>query len=191
LPHSFNVGLEAKFAQEMSSESELYSSSDNVLYQWYHHGGLRAERYIFIEWDTWVDMPVREYYDSVWGADYVGSNVFHLATDPNWYWFRMQLGRLPSELSSFASGVVPLSAVMVSHRALEAVANYQKIPLGVFCELRLGTLLKFFGFKNGALPPSYQATNSYCAELIRWVPGVRGLYHPVKNPTLLHKDGLE
>ncbi len=63
-----------------------WSGADTILYRWFLHGGLQAERYVFLEWDTLATMPVREFYDEVWDADAADAVAKRIEDDPDWIW---------------------------------------------------------------------------------------------------------
>lgn len=159
------------------ADEDLWAGADTFLYRWYRHGGLRARRYIFLEWDTLATMPIRDFYAEVWDADAAGSEVKRIEADPGW-WFH-QRDRLPEHLRRHAAGIVPLNGTLLSDRALAAVAA-GPIPPGIFCELRLGTLLRAAGFEPVALPEAKGRMNSWNPALVAFDPDRPGIYHPIK-----------
>lgn len=161
------------------AEEHPWSGADTILYRWFFHGGLHAERYVFLEWDTLATTPVREFYDEVWDADAAGSVARRIENDPDWYWFH-QVGQLPEPLRRHAGGLTPLNGTLLSHRALAAVAA-GPVPLEIFCELRLGTLLRSTGFALTELPEPKGRMNSYDRQLITFDAERPGLYHPIKG----------
>ncbi len=104
---------------------------------------------------------MREHFDSVWDADFVASVVLGQQEWANWRWFREQQHLLPSKYRSYALGVNPLNGIFLSDRALSTIANTPDIPLHIFCELRLGTLLNYHGFKHQELPLESSSNNVY------------------------------
>ena len=161
------------------ADEHPWGGADTILYRWFLHGGLHAKRYIFLEWDTLATMPVREFYDEVWDADAAGSVAKRIEDDPDWIWFH-QVGLLPESLRSHAGGLLPLNGTLLSHRALAAVAR-SPVPPGIFCELRLGTLLRSLGFALTELPEPKRRMNSYDRRLITFAIDQPGIYHPIKN----------
>lgn len=161
------------------AEEHPWSGADAILYRWFLHGGLRAQRYVFLEWDTLATMPVREFYDEVWDVDAAGSVARRIEHDPDWYWFH-QVGQMPEPLRGHAGGLIPLNGTLLSHRALAAVAT-GPVPQGIFCELRLGTLLRSSGFALTELPEPKRRMNSYDRRLITFDAGRPGIYHPIKG----------
>ena len=155
--------------------------TDSVLYRWFLHGGIRARRYVFLEWDTLATMPIRDFFAEVWDADAAGSVVKRIEHHPDWIWF-LQLEQLPESLRGHAAGLVPLNGTLLSHRALAAVAR-GSIPDRIFGELRLGTLLRSHGFVLTELPEPKRRMNLYDRRLITFDARQPGLYHPIKEET--------
>lgn len=177
---ALDVGcLTREFADEPKWEG-----CDTILYSWYRHGGLRARRYIALEWDTLATLPVREFYDEVWDADAAGSTVMRIESD-DWYWFH-QNDLLPEAVRPRACGIVPFNGLLLSDRAMAAVAT-GPVPPRVFAELRVGSLVRGAGFEPVAFPPHKARTNSYDPAMITTDRDRPGLYHPVKSgpPALL------
>ena len=162
-------------------DEDRWSGADTVLYRWFLHGGLRAERYLFLEWDTLATMPIREFYDEVWDADAAGSVAKRIEDHPDWIWF-IQVEQLPEPLRRYAGGLVPLNGTLLSHRALEAVAS-GSIPDKILSELRLGTLLRSQGFALTELPEPKRRMNLYDRRLITFDAHKPGIYHPIKGET--------
>lgn len=167
--------------KEWASEDK-WGGIDTVLYRWFRHGGLRAERYVFFEWDTLATMPVKEYFGALWDEDAAGASTMLIERDPDWWWFH-QLDRLPPHVRDVAAGIVPLSGLLLSDRALAAVAS-SAIPADVYCELRLGTLLRAAGFTLSEYPPETQRMNQWHRDLIVYDADKPGIYHPIKERML-------
>lgn len=170
----------SKLSGDFSAE-DPWSGCDAFLYEWFRHARtVEAERYMYVEWDALATMPLAEYCAAVWDCDAVAARVKTLQSHPYWDWFRRELGTLPEDLRPHAAGVVPLNGLLLSRRALEAVCR-SRIPQGVFCELRMGTLLRACGFTLTAMPPDLGADNEWRDNLIA-LSSRPGLYHPVKTP---------
>ena len=155
-----------------------WHSPDTILYRWFLRGGIRARRYVFLEWDTLATMPVREFYAEVWEEHAAASTVKTIENDPDWYWF-WQMGRLPSALRPKAAGVVPFNGLFLSHQALSAITS-RPIPADIFCEFRVATLLRYAGFEPRPFPSAKQRMNSYERTLIDFHQDRPGIYHPIK-----------
>ena len=69
------------------------------------------------------------------------------------------------------------------HRALAAITA-SPIPPNIFCELRLGTVLRACGFTLTELPEPKRRMNSYDSRLITFDANRPGIYHPIKGRVL-------
>ncbi len=162
------------------SDENKWSSADSILYRWFLHGGIRAQRYLMLEWDTLATMPVKEFYREFWDRDVVATSVKRIEAHPEWQWFREQLHLLPPHLRQYAAGVVPFNGLLLSHRALAAVVEADPLP-GLFCELRIGTLLRAAKFELTELPPEKRRMNSFHRLNITFDGVTPGIYHPIKH----------
>ncbi len=162
------------------SSEDKWSSADSILYRWFLHGGVRAQRYLMLEWDTLATAPVKEFFGELWDRDVVGTSVKLHETHPEWHWFREQMHLLPPALRQHAAGIVPFNGLLLSHRALSAVVDADPPP-GIFCELRIGTLLRSAGFELAEYPPDKQRMNSFHLLNISFDGITPGIYHPIKH----------
>ena len=178
VPEAIDVG---KLTQPIVN-GDNWNNCDTILYRWFMCRGLNAERYIYLEWDNYATAPVREVYRSVWDADAAATNVFDYHHSKDWFWFN-QYWSIPPRLRPFAAGMCPFNGIMLKHKALAAL-TYGSIPSGLFCELRVATLLKSYGFEAAKIDRKYGGQN--VATVGRFgKPGVPrrntpGIYHPVK-----------
>jgi hypothetical protein len=154
---------------------------DRFLYRFFKRRPVTADRYIFLEWDACATAPLKDYYSEVWDASAAGSEIVTPESEPDWPWFA-QRRNLPTGLQQFSAGLRPLNGVLLSHRALAAVAEIPA-PRHVFSEYRLGTLLRAAGVKLSALPEHKAKNNSYDPGRIAFDPLTPSLYHPVKTLT--------
>jgi hypothetical protein len=155
-----------------------WHGADAPIYSWFARRGFDAARYIVLEWDCLMTIPVREYYAEVWDKKAGACTIVTPATHPCWYWFR-EIGLFSEELRPYAAGLVPLNGVFLSHEAMIAITS-KTIPKDVFSELRLGTLLRAHAIELIEIPVTKGATNSWNPYLTHYEPGGLGLYHPVK-----------
>ena len=161
------------------SAEHPWRSSDALVYSWFLRRGFDAERYVVLEWDCLLTMPVKDYYSEVWNSHAAASVVTSVETHPCWHWFR-EVSKLPEDLRKYACGMVPLNGTLLSHAALLAITS-EPIPQGVFGELRIGTLLRSRGIDPIEVPTCKGKTNSWSAYLTEYEPTRPGLYHPVKS----------
>ena len=179
-PERVEGAVDVSLLSKRWSDENKWHSADTILYRWFLHGGIRAKRYLMLEWDTMATMPVRDFYRDLWDKDVVGTSIKRIETHPDWQWFREQLHLLPSNLRQHAAGVVPFNGLLLSHRALAAVVAADPPP-GLFCELRIGTLLRAAGFDLHAMPPEKQRMNSFHPQNITFDGVTPGIYHPIKQ----------
>jgi glycosyltransferase involved in cell wall biosynthesis len=162
------------------SSEDKWGSADSILYRWFLHGGVRAQRYLMLEWDTLATAPVKEFFGDLWDRDVVGTSVKLHEAHAEWQWFREQMHLLPPALRQHAAGIVPFNGLLLSHRALSAVVDAEPPP-GIFCELRIGTLLRSAGFELAEYPPEKQRMNSFHPLNISFDGVTPGIYHPIKR----------
>ena len=65
------------------SSEDKWGSADSILYRWFLHGGVRAQRYLMLEWDTLATAPVKEFFGEQWDRDVVGTSVKLHETHPS------------------------------------------------------------------------------------------------------------
>jgi hypothetical protein len=169
LPHAVNVGALA----------DVWRNSDLGYLNWFRRRPFDAERYLWLEYDTFASMPVREFYREVWHCDAAGPRVKSPEQNPDWCWFS-ERGLLPPSLRSHCGGLSPLSGILLSHRAMTVLAHAAPMP-SVFCEFRVGTLLQAAGIRLTALPPERAATVDWTPSSFLFDPATPGIYHPVKG----------
>jgi len=174
-----------RLAPERLTE-DAWASADAALVVWFRNRGFNAHRYVFLEWDALATAPVSDYYHEVWDCDVAATNVLKPDTDASWHWFN-QIDKLPPELRGDAAGLMPFNGLLLSHRALTALAE-ATLPLNVNCELRTGTILNAHGFLLSQMPDHRRATNSWHPDLRRCSFGEPGIYHPVKESVLTSDD---
>ncbi len=176
LPGSFDAAvLEPKFAGQ-----NPWAGTDCAIYAWYLHArnpSTTAQRYVFAEWDMLYRVPMREFYAEVWDRDVACAECFFLDRHWHWNWFS-ELHRLPVELRRFAAGIVPLAGVLISDRVLSAITE-RPIPLHVFCDLRLGTLVNAAGFEIFRFP--YEKGRNITWKVNSFFGVSTPAYHPVKT----------
>lgn len=152
---------------------------DWLFWEWYRSvHRINAHRYIWLDWDCRVDIPLKEWYGEYWHHDFVASNT---VTPPTkWYWFRTQRPFLPHTLAPFACGVTPLNGVLLSRRAMATYAN-EELPEGIFCELRVATVLASRGINASSLPKEKAARNVFLPKGGSLRVSGPGFYHPIKT----------
>jgi hypothetical protein len=157
-----------------------WRSCDTMLYRWFEHHRVEAERYVVCEYDVLCTQPFREAYAAHWAADVACRELVQWWDRPNWQWFQPpEIARLPPEQQRFAAGVVPFTCAMFKRDALAAIVECAA-PTDVFCELRLGTAVRKAGLRVSQFSGRLRQT-------VRWHPNTMnrsrpGIYHSVKPP---------
>ncbi len=152
---------------------------DIHIYNWFKRREISAERYVCLEWDVFASQPLKEFYGARWDAPVVGMNL-HKVESSDWMWFR-EAPELPPELRPFAMGIEPLSLVLLRHEVLEAICS-RPIPPDIFCELRLGTLVRAAGFAAVDFPEARETVRfGPMRNIIDAAPATPGVFHPVKD----------
>jgi hypothetical protein len=183
-PERVEGAIDVSLLSKRWSDEDKWASADSILYRWFLHGGIRARRYLMLEWDTFATMPVKAFYGDLWDRDVVATSVKRWETHPRWQWFRQQSHLLPPHLRPHAAGVVPFNGLLLSHRALAAVVASDPPP-AIFCELRIGTLLRAAGFEFHELPPEKRTMNSFHPLNVKFDGKTPGIYHPIKQAGIL------
>lgn len=152
---------------------------DWICAEWFRNESkVVADRYIWIDWDCRVDVPLENWYGKeTWNQDFVASHI--LKPPCPWYWFDVQIPKLPRALQHFAIGVAPLNGVMLSHTAMSMYADL-KLPDGIFSELRLGTVLGSIGINPTPLPSEKASRNLFLEDGKSINVDDSGFSHPVK-----------
>jgi len=166
-------------AVDVGPLGDVWRNADLAFLNWFRRRPFDAERYLWLEYDTFASLPVRDCYEAVWDRDAVAAKVIELQPHADWCWFA-ERNLLPPDLRASMAGLSPLCGILLSHRALCALANTAALP-PVFSELRLGTVLRAAGFELSALPPERAATIDWNPAAIAFNPAVPGVYHPVKH----------
>lgn len=166
-------------AVDTGALADVWRNSDLGYLNWFRRRPFDAERYLWLEYDTFANLPVREFYGEVWQRDAVGAQVKSPARNRDWCWFS-ERGLLPHELRAHCGGLSPLSGILLSHRAMTVLAHAAPMP-SVFCEFRVGTLLQAGGVELTQLPPERGATIDWTSSSFVFDPTKPGIYHPVKG----------
>ncbi len=173
--------------------ADKWKSCDTAVYRWFLNRRTEAERYAVIEWDTWSNCSVRDFYARVWDSDAACVKKFvprdrvpgrpwrrtpgQPLVIPDWPWFR-ETPDLPEELVPHAMGMTPFACTMFSHRGLERMLECPVIE-DVHAELRAGTMARWAGLEVAEMRWAARSV-SWCGSLMS-VSRDPGIYHPVKK----------
>jgi hypothetical protein len=153
-------------------------SSDWLVCSWFVQRKETCKKWWIVEWDTFCNVPVCDYYNPVWSFPFVASNVRLRHREHAWWWFR-EVDELPHEYKPFCLGAVPF-LYLVDEFVLEQVCQAllsNPILVGNG-EMRFATAANKCGFPPcGYSPPHDQIT------WINWEKPVRekAIYHPLKH----------
>lgn len=160
-----------------------WRNCDRNIRAWWqaHRNTVTVDRVLFLEWDVLVTQDLREVFPArrvVPGLE--GAALRTPVRDGRSWGVFEEVPRLPEAMRPHAVGIAPLSVVMLSRDALDAVCDPQWDDLfaaDVFSELRLPTLVRFLGYPVQANARLLQVT---CGPSFH--PGnTPGIYHPVKT----------
>lgn len=174
LPGAIDVGKWTPPPKHKNNNRHL----EQLIFRFFSKGLVDAQRYIVLEYDVCATVGVRKFYDPVWNADAAATSVYHYGYQ-EWPWFR-EVDRLPTYLHCHAAGIAPFNGAMFSRRALEEVTKDDSVPDDVYCELRMGTLLKKNGLRIETMP-WWEKTNRWGNEWIPFDPSKPWIFHPVKK----------
>jgi hypothetical protein len=172
--------FDAALLEPRFSGQNRWAGTDCMIYAWYVHArtaATTAERYVFMEWDMLYRVPMREFYAEVWDCDVACAECYFLDRHWHWNWFS-EVSRLPKELHQHAAGIVPLAGTLLADRVVKSITK-GSIPLNVFCDLRLGTLVRACGFDIIRLP--YEKARNITWKANSFFPVATPAYHPVKT----------
>lgn len=152
--------------------SDMWRGCDSNVYRWWPTAP-PARRYIYLEYDSYCTVGVREVFDSVWDADFACREFQSpIHSDNRW---GGEVSALAEVERRHASWLWPLNGFLASRDCLEAVVRgVSSAP--VFCEVRLATAVAAVGAAVATMP--WWVTNSSSPVEVGPEPGI---YHPVKT----------
>jgi hypothetical protein len=150
---------------------------------------VEGRRYVWFDYDTWCNQSVRDFFESVWDAAFACPDHFAYTDKPKWMWFNIpQLLPRGDQYRSKDQlyGVVPLCGVLMSQDVLARLVEEQvKDPAtwrSVFCELRVGTLLKKCGVPIRKIGNATGLSACGRARAVQLASqGFKSIVHPVKT----------
>jgi hypothetical protein len=162
-------------------------SSDRLVCSWFVQRKEVCDKWWIVEWDTFCNMPVRDYYRPVWNFPFVASSIRLPNREPEWDWFvkarrESWFGRakkIPDGYKPFMTGMVPFLCLL-SEAALKATCTMlleNSLTAGNG-ELRFATAASRCGYAPcGFSPPNDQIT------WMTWktLPPKPAIVHPVKH----------
>jgi len=156
-----------------------WTEADLLIYDFYLKRP-DEESYFFIEWDTYSNCSVEDYYKKFLDKDVFAPKVFNNNNLEKWDWY----SRLSDEQKKIEKigGLSPTTCLYFKNNALKRITNLLiKNPSSyndMFSELRLGTLAQQCGFE---LFESGDQNISWKTSDIKVDKNKQGFYHPVKH----------
>jgi hypothetical protein len=175
LPDSIDVSKLPPFCDD----SPKWRSIDNTLYRWFANRNVEADFYVTIEYDCLCTVELTKHFQCADTDEVIGVDLFQRSANPDWQWFReAEVAKLPIGDRRFAAGVVPFTCMMFSHKALLGIVT-NMWRNDIFCELRLGTIIRKLNLKFRRLP--LYARSTICWHTYSWQANRPGLFHSIKS----------
>lgn len=175
------------------------SESDLCIYDFFlHHQDFK--HYFVIEWDTYCNCSLREYYrDQINKVDTFSAFIFNNKEDvPNairkmnvkeWSWYNyFQTLKSPEDkqkLLPYLGGTYPTSLLYYSQKTLHDMVDLllqnPRLYDNIQNEMRLGTLLQQAGYvltEFGGDKNQFFEQDNYKSDIAK---GIKGYYHPIKE----------
>ncbi|MBB5351113.1 hypothetical protein HNR46_001347 [Haloferula luteola] len=148
-----------------------WRSGDQRILDWWARNRtiVQKDRVAFIEADVRITTTLAQAFPA--GGHFGCADVVRAGSA--WPWFR-EIESLPEDLRPFACGVNPMSVVVFSREALDALLDVADQARGVFCELRLATLAASVGY-----PPTVLGSLAN-VHATRHLTVESGVTHPCK-----------
>lgn len=156
-----------------------WTEADLLIYDFYLQRP-KEESYFFIEWDTYSNCSVEDYYKDYLDKDLFAPTIFKENQLSDWSWYQ----KLTPEQKKIEKlgGISPTSCLYFKNNTLKKMTdlllqnpfNYNDM----FSELRLGTLAQQCGFE---LFESNNKNISWRASDIKINKNKKAFYHPVKH----------
>lgn len=114
-----------------------------------------AKRIVFMEWDCYCNVSIRDFYKEVWDADLAARHVIDPSKEPDWGHFKNGLPEGVADTPETMYGIAPLAGILLSKQGLQAICEELKRKpawRSVFCELRVATIARHLGLSIIQLP---------------------------------------
>jgi len=160
-----------------------WTQADLLIYDFAHHNELIYDRYLLLEWDTWCNCSIEEFYGDSLKKETFGHTMHHPPKD-KWVWYEMLTEEQKNKFLVFG-GYTPTSGLLFSKDILikinEHIIKYPRLYDDVFSELRLGSIIKSL---TGYLDTPFYDAHTYMNwknDLISFDKNKKGYYHPIKT----------
>jgi hypothetical protein len=160
-----------------------WTQADLLIYDFAHHNELIYDRYLLLEWDTWCNCSIEEFYGDSLKKETFG-HTMHYPSEDKWVWYEMLTEEQKNKFLIFG-GYTPTSGLLFSKDLLikmnEHIIKYPRRYDDVFSELRLGSIIKSL---KGYLDTPFHDAHTYMnwkSDLILFDKNKKGYYHPIKT----------
>ncbi len=181
---AWNPTLDVVVVETPEEGTDGWRNYDRQIRQWWIDNGPThvGTRVLFLEWDVLVQRDLREVFPvaaAVAGIE--GAAVKMPVRDRRSWPVFNELDKMPPGMRDNARGIAPLSVVMISADALDAIVSElydAAFEADIFCELRLPTAILHAGFVVAVNAGLAQVG---CTRIARPSPDMVGVFHPVKK----------
>ena len=175
LPKNFIFGSESKRKQ--------WTQADLLMYDFIYHNDLPHDKYLIIEWDTYCNCSIEEFYGEALDKETFGHTV-HNPVEEDWNWYR-DLTQEQKDSLPFFGGYTPTSGLLMSKTILTKINqlildNPRKYD-NMFSELRLGSLIRIAGYSLDTPFENSENFMNWNGGKIIFDKTKNGYYHPVKT----------
>jgi hypothetical protein len=175
--------LPKNFIFDTSSHGRQWTEADLLIYDFVHHNELLHDKYLVIEWDTYCNCSIEEFYGTALNKETFGHTV-HNPVEENWNWY-VDLSQEQKNSILIFGGYTPTSGLLISKQILlninQLILNNPRKYDNMFSELRLGSLIKIVGY---ALDIPFEGAEEYMnwkTDKIIFDKTKNGYYHPIKT----------
>lgn len=189
LPNSFVVDEGQEYLPknflfaELTKLNRHWTQADLLIYDFVLHNDLPHDKYLIIEWDTYCNCSIEDFFGDALNKESFG-NIVHDPIQENWNWYNCLTDEQKSNISVFG-GYTPTTGLLFSKELIlkinqHLISNLRKYD-NIFSELRLGSLVKIVG---GSLDVPFNESYKFMnwnSDKIIFDKTKNGYYHPVKT----------
>lgn len=185
---SFIVDDNQEYLPKNSSEIKSlghsdWTQADLLIYDFVYHNKLLHDKYLIIEWDTYCNCSIEEFYGDALNKESFG-HIVHDANIENWYWFKILNENQKKSIQKFG-GYTPTSGLLFSKNTLlkinDLIIDNPRKYDNMFSELRLGSLTKAAGVELDKPFLNSEKYINWSFRLIDFKKTKKGYYHPIKQ----------
>jgi hypothetical protein len=162
---------------------EYWSEADLLIYDFIYHNNLPHDKYLIIEWDTYCNCSIEEFYGEALSKETFGHTV-HNPVEEDWNWYR-DLTQGQKDNLAFFGGYTPTSGLLISKEILikinQLILDNPRKYDNIFSELRLGSLIKIAGHSLNIPFENSENFMNWNGGKIIFDKTKNGYYHPIKT----------